>query len=818
MMAWAMVRHRFASFAGTFVAIALGVAVVAGSVTLYLSSQPRPPERYRAAPVTVQAPSVGTNDYGEPEIRSWTPAELTDLSARLRQDPRITNAIPDPFFYVQEQGTDADRMAQLAGHSWSSAALGAYRLTSGNAPAKRGEVVVGTSPADATTAHVGAGDTAAVQAGPSSTAASHVGAGGTTAEDVGAGGTTAEDVGPGSTIQVLTAAGPETWRVTGTTDGPGYYVTERDALARASGVRAMGLIVAGDRAQVADAAQALIGVAGTVLAGADRAALEPAMVTRTRWIGAQLLIAMVTLGTFATVFVVASTCALTAAQRRRELGLLRAAGATPGQVRRMMYAETTLIALLAGLVGAPLGTALAPLLAGPMVDLDLEPPGFEATWQPIAVGGAVLLGLVVALAGVAVAARRASKVPPLAALRDAAAETRSMTPSRWVFGLLSVALGAALLAAMPSMATDSKTTAGMGAAMLWLTAAALLTPVVIGPLVRLATGPWRGSATGMVVREGTLTGVRRVASTAAPVLVTVGMTVLLTGMVATIDEATGIDETAKIPAATVLAPDGAPGLGEAAVRAQTGSSRLDTRVLIAHGTATTGEDAAGIDGAPVTLTPEAAKELGASAGSAISLRWADGAVSSLAVRKIDAAAAAAVVLPRDLVRQHDPDALTSMVVLTGEPRPVAGARVLSAREYAQEEVDEEGDLVDLFLWVLIGLTAGYTAIAVSNTLLMATAARRPEFRSLRLAGAGLGQVLRITTAEALLAAVVGALLGGSVGWFSLTGVHAAVEDELGSKVALIVPWGAALAVAALCALLAVASTAVPVLRRTGLAR
>lgn len=773
MMAWAMVRHRFASFAGTFVAIALGVAVVAGSVTLYLSSRPQPPERYRASPVMVQAPSVGTNDYGEPEIRSWTPAELTEVAAKLRQDPRITAAIPDPFFYVQRQGTEDDGLARLDGHAWSSAALGGYRLTAGAAPARKGEVAIGT---------------------------------------------TGAAVAPGGTIEVLTATGPESWTVTGTTDGPGYYVTDGDALARASGVRAMGLILTGDQEQVAKAAQALAGTAGTVRAGPERSALEPAAVTRIRWLGAQLLIAMVTLGTFASVFVVASTCALTAAQRRRELGLLRAAGATPGQVRRMMYAETTLIALLAGLAGAPLGAALAPLLAGPMTDLGLEPPGFEATWQPLAAGGAILLGLIVALAGVAVAARRASKVPPLAALRDAAAETRSMTPARWVFGLLSVALGAALLVAMPSMATDAKTSAGLGAAMLLLTAGALLAPVVIGPLVRLVTGPWRGSATGMVVREGTLTGVRRVASTAAPVLVTVGMTVLLTGMVATINEAAGIDEEADIPAATVLAPAGAPGLGEAAVRAQSGSSRLDTRVLVEHGATITGEDAAGVDGAPVTLTPAAAKELGVSAGSAISLRLADGTVTSMAVRKVDAHAAAPVVLPRELVRRHDPDALTSVVMLDGVPEAVAGARALSARDYAREQVAEEGDLVDLFMWVLIGLTAGYTSIAVSNTLLMATAARRPEFRALRMAGAGLGQVLRVTTAEALLAALVGALLGGAVGGFSLTGVRAAVEQELGRDVALNIPWGAAIGVTALCALLAVAATAVPVLRRASLAR
>ncbi|MEV6346308.1 ABC transporter permease [Actinoplanes sp. NPDC051851] len=784
-MAWAMVRHRFASFAGTFVAIALGVAVVAGSATLYLSSRPQPPARYAASPVLVQAPSVGTDDYGNPELRSWSSVEAAELADELAEVPGVAAAVPDPVFYVQERDAKDDGTARLAGHAWSSAMLGGYRLTAGRAPQGPGEVVA--------------------------------------------------DRPVGGSLDVLTAVGPETWTVTGTTDGPGFYLADDDAATRASGIRAIGLITTGEAdagltpgrnaaneagqtagdepGRVADAAQARIGAGGTVLAGRERSALEPESTTRIRWLGAQLLIALVTLGSFATVFVVASTCALAAAQRQRELGLLRAAGATPGQVRRLMYAETALIALLGGIAGAPLGVVTAPLPAGPMIDFGLEPPGFAVTWQPAAAGGAILLGLVVAMAGVTVPARRASRVAPLAALQAATVESRTMTPARWAFGLLSATGGAVLLLIVPGMPRQSMTTAGMGAAMMLLTAATLLAPVMIGPLVRLVTLPWRGSATGMMVRESTLIGVRRVASTAAPVLLTVGITVLLTGTIATAEQAAGVDGTAEIPAVTVLAPDGTPGLSEAAVHGQPGDARLGTRVLITYGSATTGYDATGVAGALVTLSRQAARDLGASTGSVLTVGWPDGADTPFVVDGVDPDATFPLVLPRDLVRSHDPDALTELVTLTGDAMPADGARVLTAREYVQEDLDEEGRLVDLFLGVLIGLTAGYTAIAVSNTLLMATAARLPEFRALRLAGAGRGQVLRVTTAEALLVTATGALLGGTVGVYSLTGVRASVEGEVGHDVTLIVPWQAGLAVAALCAVLAVTAAAAPILRR-----
>jgi putative ABC transport system permease protein len=149
----------------------------------------------------------------------------------------------------------------------------------------------------------------------------------------------------------------------------------------------------GNAEAVAAAARTVVGSAGDVLTGAERDSLEPVSVTRVRWIGAQLLIAVVTLGAFVAVFVVASTCALGAAQRRREIGLLRAVGATPGQVRRMMYAETLVIAVLASLAGLPLGALTAPLLAGPFVAAGLEPAGFTVTVRPLALAGAFALGV-----------------------------------------------------------------------------------------------------------------------------------------------------------------------------------------------------------------------------------------------------------------------------------------------------------------------------------------------------------------------------------------------------------------------------------------
>ncbi|AGZ43504.1 ABC transporter permease [Actinoplanes friuliensis] len=759
-LAWSMVRHRFAAFAGTFVAIALGVAVVAGSTTIWASSQPQTPARLAAAPVLVHSPSVGDTESGYPEYRSWTTAEATGLAQRLAAVPGVTAAIADPSFYVQRvvagRATGDPEAARTEGHAWSSAVLGGYRLSAGAAPARPGEVAL---------------------AGAA----------------------------PGSRIEVLTARGPATWTVTGTTDGPGLYVADTAATALASGVRVIGLTVSGEPESIAAAARTAVGADGTVLSGSARDALEPESVTRIRWLGAQLLIAMVFLGTFVAVFVVASTCALSAAQRRREIGLLRAVGATGGQVIRMMYAETLVVALLGGVAGVVLGAVTAPLLAAPLVSAGLEPAGFTVTLQPVALGAAFVLGIVVALIGVWAAARRSSRVPALDALREAAIEPRPMTLLRWIAGPLAAAGGGALLVALPNLDAQAQSSATLGGAMLLLVGAALLAPVVIGPLVRLGTWPWRHGASGMLLREGTLTGTRRVASTAAPVLLAVGFAVLFTGTVATISDSAGVDAAAEVPAALVAAPDGTPGLSQAAVTGQPGDARFPTRLLVTRDGKTTGYDAVGTDQVDGVVTST-------DLGPTLDVRFADGTTASLPVTAVRDDAPAPILLPRELVLRHDPGALAEAVLLTGPAAPAAGLQVLSARDYVQIEIDEEGDIIDIFLVVLLGLGVGYTGLAVANTLLMATAARRTEFRALRLAGGGTGHVLRVTSGEAFLAVVTGTLLGGSVSLICLLAARRSIERELGQAIDLVVPWGQTAVVVAVCAVVAVLAAGAPVLR------
>ena len=141
---------------------------------------------------------------------------------------------------------------------------------------------------------------------------------------------------------------------------------------------------------------------------------------------------------FIAIFVVASTMGLSIQQREREIALLRAVAATPGQIRRMISWEAAIVGLIGSAAGIWPGALLGRELAEGLVDHGVAPPNLvvSAGWLPIA--AAIAGGVLAALLAVLAAGRRAARVPPTHALTDAAVEPRLLGPGRLIGGLLMV--------------------------------------------------------------------------------------------------------------------------------------------------------------------------------------------------------------------------------------------------------------------------------------------------------------------------------------------------------------------------------------------
>lgn len=146
-----------------------------------------------------------------------------------------------------------------------------------------------------------------------------------------------------------------------------------------------------------------------------------------------------------------------------------------------------------------------------------------------------------ALCGVATASWRAGRTAPTEALREAAPNTRPLPRTRLLIG------AALLLTAVLTLAVSLLTEPGdllhrktyTSRPLLLITATALLTPALVGPLTRLLTRPLARlpGATVLLARENTTANVRRTATIAAPVLVTVALAGSLLGATATLTEA-----------------------------------------------------------------------------------------------------------------------------------------------------------------------------------------------------------------------------------------------------------------------------------------
>jgi len=793
MLALSTIRARWAGFVGSFVALTLGVGVLSATLVVFVSARPAVPPRLAGAAVIVQSPAAAPDYDTFVEYVPWSSEVALSLAHALSGVPGVASAVPDRSFYAQVVSSGHPDADSTSGHGWSTTALAPYRLAAGRAPRAPDEVALSTR----------------------------------------------YGLAPGAEATVLTATGPRQWTVVATVDGPGLYVSDASAAALAPGVSAIGLVLApgASASTVASAARDVVGPGGTVVTGAAREALEPEAVGRTRWLGTQLLTVMAVLAAFATIFVMASTSALNAYQRRRELALLRALGATPRQVRRLLLGEALVVGTVAAVLGAVAGATAAPAFGDLLVRASLEPAGFEPRPSPLALVPAVVTGIVVAVLGAWAASRRAGRVRPIEALREAVVDRRAMTALRWVFGGLFGVTGVGLALSTPAVSPSSSMTPAIFSALTLIVALTLLAPVVLPPVVRLLTVPLRSSATGTVVRGSAVTAVRRTAATAGPVLLTVGFAVLILGMVRTMSPALGASDARALDVSTVVTPSSTPGLSDAAVDAlpATVLAGLSTSVFaVSGGRAPAPLDALGVDPAAVPamgagwkvsagsladLTPSsvvvaagAAAAAHWRAGGTASLILADGEVVTLRVAAVVAEGSlpVRVVLPRPVVRTHDPSALTATAYVRGatpaEVSPaLAGLGAEAQDPLAFAAADDEDRLVWLFVLVMIGMSVGYTSIAVANTLVMATGDRRRDFRALALSGATRRQILRMVGVETAVVVAIGTAIGALVALPALLGVRAALASQTEAAVSLVIPWPELAGVVGLCAVLALSA-------------
>ncbi|UUU24053.1 ABC transporter permease [Streptomyces sp. DSM 40750] len=609
---------------------------------------------------------------------------------------------------------------------------------------------------------------------------------------------------------------------------------------------AAALDAVGVDAPVADV-RAVVGDRARVLTGDARRQVDPSYERDAEALVAvnSLLGTAAGVTTFVSVFVTASTFAFVVALRRREFGLLRMAGATPGQVRRLLLGEALAVGVVASGAGCALGAWGAPSLLRELVAGGVAPTWFavpDAVVWPYHV--AFWTGVSVAFAGAWAAARRAGRIGPVEALREASVDTGVLPRSRRVIGFALLAGGLGLLAwklgTDPAELLKRKTYTTQP--MLLITAAAALAPLLVRPVVRLV-GAGLPGAGGLLIRENAATSVRRTAAVAAPVLVTVALAGSLLGSAGTVAEAKGAEAQARTRADFVVTGEVGDALRADAARSvdgvTTAGSASTAVYVVEEGSALVRSDARAVTDvaafASVSRLPVVAGDVRDlddrsivvneewerhEVGRSVRVWLGDGRPVRLRIAAVlaqgtgdngayvTAANAGGAVVDRVDVRVgRGADRTAVAAALEG-----AGGTVRSAEEWLAANRPGTKAHTRLGFLVVLGIALVYAGISLAGTLLMATSARGAELRSLRLAGATRGQVLGVVAGEALVAVVVGVVLGAAVTAVNLAGVVGAL-GVLSAPVGVVVPWDVVGGCVGVCGVVAVVAVVGAVGRR-----
>lgn len=767
-------RHRGA-YAGTFVAALLAVALLAGGGLLLfsvLTAKP-PADRFAATSavvagereISLETVTTKHKKEGKTKVKRKVKTErLTgagtlpaDLAGRVAAVPGVTGVVADYAFPVQVTAKDGRVLrgaddAPVVGHGWASAALTPYTLRSGQPPGPGGAVI----DADvAARGHLAVGDE----------------------------------------LLVTTRTGARAVRVSGVAAPAGrdglpaqgaLFLADADvaAVSGLPGPTAVGIFGTVDPAEVRAAA----GTAD-VLTGADRVRGDlPGALPD--YIGPISIFGFVIgITAFAAVFVLTGTVTLSVRQRLRELALLRAIGATPKQLRRILGLENVVLAAVAALPAAPLGVLFAEVVAARFQTLGAVPAQFEVRANVPVLLLAAAAGVLVTFVAARIAGRRAVRIAPTQALVETATAPTGGLVVRVLAAMVTTAGAGAVLTFVP---LDGPFGMGMSfiSTALLLCAVAAVGPLLVRLLTTIVARPF--GLAGLVARAE----YRRVSAVAVPLVLmfAINTVMLLNGALST--RLAGQEQVARQAPATAQVA-GTGGLPLDTVRRLTelpgvtgAAAQLPTRVIVAQGgkpedyqaqgLLVTGTDVA-LDLGVVAAAPTTdgfAASFGASAalvrqygwriGDVVPLWLADGQQQQLRLSMVYGRARGFgdLVIPADLVAAHDPRGLVRTVGLRYTPgtderirAEFPGLRLTPTLDAAPpgDASNQQG------AWeLMVVISLGFTAIAVINTFAIAATARRREYADLRLIGASTPQLHRLAGAEAIVTVLVGLLLGAAV--------------------------------------------------------
>jgi putative ABC transport system permease protein len=567
---------------------------------------------------------------------------------------------------------------------------------------------------------------------------------------------------------------------------------------------------------------------------------------------------------FVGVFLILNTFSILVAQRTRELALLRALGAGRGQVLRSVLVEAVVVGLLAATLGLVAGLGIGVGLRAVMeAQSGVRFPDAELTLPAAAIVASYLVGVLVTVVAALLPALRASRVAPMAAMRDAATSDRPLT-ALTIMGTVPALLGVVAVAvALFGDLGDATLPALVGGVLLAFVGVAMLTPAIARPAVALLGRALAWTTPGELGRRNSARNPRRTAITAAALMVGValvtGVSVLASSLQASLE---GVvrqslaaeliisgDQTGRSAAtydpAVIDQVNQLPGVAQAAAVHTDVAQLGDETTEVAAGDlaamadmfrlrATAGE-LRRLHPGELVIDDEYAAEHDLAVGRTLQVatqRSGSQPYTVVGVFQRSRLVPGPVLLPLEDARTGfrspqanfgylrlrqgaDIDAIRRQVEALLADNPEVGVR--SQADFLAQ-LASQVDTAVVMLYVLLGLSILIAVLGIINTLALSILERTRELGLLRAIGMFRSQVTQMVAVESVVIALFGALLGVLVGSALGAAVVRAVPDELIAILSL--PWASTALVLGLAVLVGLAAAVLPAVRaaRTDLLR
>jgi putative ABC transport system permease protein len=525
------------------------------------------------------------------------------------------------------------------------------------------------------------------------------------------------------------------------------------------------------------------------------------------------------IGLFVGSFSIYNTFQIIVTQRTREMALFRAIGASRKQVLASLIVEALAIGFIASVVGIALGVVVAFLLKGMLAALGIDIPAGGVVFKSRTAIVGLVVGMVVTVFSSVFPSLRASRIPPIAAMRDVAVD-RSASRKRFVAGFLVTGAGVAALLGGLAAANIKAVGFGVGAIFIGVF---VLGPLIAKPLSAFLGAPLpklRGIA-GSLAKENAKRSPKRTARTASALMIgaalVTGITVLAASFKGTIRDAYGkqftgdavvdtksfgfgglpTEITGKVQQLPEVAAAASYRVGiakingddrtYAAIDPQQASKVIDLKPISGQVTDLTDDG--------VILSKKRAEDLHLAVGGTLEMTLQNAQTKTLTVQaivdKTDALQGAGQIITQSLHEQSGTDQFDLAIYIKyadGVSGPTALAAIKTVTDQyptatlrdREDFIDHQAAQINTFVNLMYGLLMLAVIIAVasiSNTLSLSIYERTREIGLVRAVGSTRAQTRSTVRWESVLVALIGTVLGIVIGVFFGYSIIAALDDE-----------------------------------------